>query len=498
MTQSKTLLESDNKSLFINNEWLKGVGESFYSMSPIDGNIIWHGQHAQKDEVHEAVQSARKALSTWSNLPFANRCQVIKKFSEIISYKKDELSELISLETGKPLWESATEVSAVVGKVNISINAYRDRTSEKKLEVGDAKGHLRFKPHGVVAVLGPFNFPAHLSNGHIVPALLAGNTVVLKPSELTPAVSEFIIKCWEIAGLPSGVINCIQGDARTAKHLIEEDIQGVYFTGSYQAGLSISKQLSDRPEVILALEMGGNNPLVIDNVKDIKAAVYHAMVSSFVTAGQRCTCARRIFIKNDAQGDQLLKSFKEASKSLIIGPYNQQPEPFYGTVISHKHAISHLKSQQKLLDAGAEPILKMSLIHENSGFLSPGIVSMSNVSEVFDEEIFAPFVQIYRYSDLDDAIEQANQTKYGLAAGILTENDKTYQHFYNSIRAGIINWNRPTTGAASSLPFGGVGHSGNHRPSAWFAADYCAFPVSSIEQNALALPESLMPGVRLS
>ena len=496
MTSIKTMLESDNKSLYIDGRWIKGQGESFYSISPIDGNIIWHGQNAIKDEAHQAVNAAKKSLAQWSNLPFAKRCQIIKKFSEIIHQKKDELSELISQETGKPLWESHTEVSAVISKINISINAYHERISEKKLDTAGATGHLRFKPHGVVVVLGPFNFPAHLSNGHIVPALLAGNTVILKPSELTPAVSEFIIKCWEIAGIPQGVINCLQGNGQTAQYLIDEDIQGVYFTGSYQTGLQINKQLSHRPEVIVALEMGGNNPLIIDEVKDTQAAIYHTLVSAFITAGQRCTCARRIFIKNNAKGDDWIEGFIKASNSLIIGPYNQEPKPFYGTVISNTHALNHLKAQEEFLKLGAEPLLKMSLLHENSSFLTPGIVNMSNIDRFNDIEIFAPFVQIYRYDNLDDAIWQANQTKYGLAAGIFTDSHDTYQHFYNHIKAGLINWNRPTTGAVSTLPFGGVGHSGNHRPSAWFAADYCSYPISSLEQSQLTLPETLIPGVR--
>lgn len=486
-----------SKGQYINGQWVKSNGSVLESINPSYGTVFWQGVSATEHEISVAAETAHKALPAWAVLDFEQRAQYTKKFAEQVEKKREQLALLITQETGKPLWESQTEVSSVIAKVNISIQAYQERTAAKHHATTEANACLRFKPQGVVVVLGAFNFPAHLSNGHIVPALLAGNTILYKPSEQTPAVAELIMQCWHDSGLPAGVINCIQGDALSGKALLSQDIQGVYFTGSYPTGLRIHQQFSERPEVILALEMGGNNPLVIDEISNINAAVYHTLLSALLTAGQRCTCARRVMIPDTAQGDAFLKSFIKACKSLKVGPYDQQPEPFMGPVISHDQALKHLQSQKKLLESGGESLLSMNLLAENTGLLSPGIIDMTKVSNPADEEIFAPLVQIHRYKHFDEAIRLANKTRYGLAAGLLSDNEANYQRFYQKVRAGLINWNRPTTGAASNLPFGGVGFSGNHRPSAYFAADYCAYPVASMEQPSLTTPVQQLPGIIL-
>ena len=380
-------------------------------------------------------------------------------------------------------------------KVNISIQAYQERTGIKHISTTTANAELRFKPQGVVVILGPFNFPAHLSNGHIIPALLAGNTILFKPSEHTPAVAELILNCWHESGLPAGVINCLQGDAACGKALLEKDIQAVFFTGSYATGLKIHQQFNTRPDILLALEMGGNNPLVIGEMQDIKAAVYHSLLSTLISSGQRCTCARRLIIPDNAIGDAFLEQFISACQTTQIGAFDETPQPFMGPVISYAQAQKHIQAQDDLIKQNATALLSMRSIKEETGFLSPGILDMSKVNNPPDEEIFAPLIQLYRYAHFDDALRLANQTRYGLVAGLLSDKETQYHAFYQTIRAGLINWNRPTTGASSSLPFGGVGLSGNHRPSAFFAADYCAYPVASMEQPFLSTPSTLLPGI---
>jgi succinylglutamic semialdehyde dehydrogenase len=483
--------------LYLNGQWITGQGETLQSINPADNQVLWEGRMATGEDVSVAVNAAHKALAHWAALPWEERSCILQAFAQQVTLKKNELSLLISLETGKPLWESATEVSAVIGKVMLSIQAFQERTFAKQGSTPEATTWLRYKPHGVVAVLGAFNFPAHLSNGHIVPALLAGNTVVYKPSELTPAVAAFIMQCWHDSGLPPGVINCVQGSVYTGERLLSSDIQGVYFTGSYRTGKRIHQQFSHRPDVILALEMGGNNPLVIDDVADHEAAVYQTIVSTLITSGQRCTCARRVLIKQSSQGDRILDNLIQAIHNLKQGDFRDQPEPFIGPVISHHQALALLRAQSNLLESGGKSLLSMSLLQENTGFVSPGVIDMTQATNVADEEIFGPLIQIYRYQTFEQALAMANQTQYGLAAGLLSDSQERYQQFYQSIRAGLINWNRPTTGAASTLPFGGVGHSGNHRPSAYFAADYCSYPIASMEQPILSKPHQALPGMGL-
>jgi len=485
------------KHHYIDGVWIKGLGNAFTSINPADSTTVWEGTYATDHEINAACNAAHIALNAWSSLGFSERAIHIQNFCKQVQSKRQELAYLISLESGKPLWEADTEVSAVIGKADLSIQAYQERTIEKETPGTDATSRLRYKPHGVIAVLGPFNFPAHLSNGHIIPALLAGNTVVYKPSDLTPAVAAFMTQCWHESRLPNGVLNCIQGNATTAQSLLNQDIQGVYFTGSYNTGIKIQQQLVHRPNIILALEMGGNNPLVVDQVNNMDAAVYNTLLSTLLTAGQRCTCARRVIIKDNHWGDEFLQRFINACKKLNVGPFTSEPQPFMGPVIRYSHALNHLSAQQQLQEAGGKSLMTMSLLQPNSGLLSPGIIDMSAVNNPVDEEIFAPLVQIYRYQNFEQALHLANQTRYGLAAGLLSDSEQHYHQFYRTIRAGIVNWNRPTTGASSSLPFGGIGRSGNHRPSAYFAADYCAYPIASLEQPELSMPKQLLAGIEL-
>nr|MDT0252823.1 aldehyde dehydrogenase family protein [Endozoicomonas sp.] len=300
--------------LFINGEWLKANGKSFASANPGTGETLWQGASATAEQVDQAIKAARKASHPWAFRPIEERASVIQAFAKQLEQNKDYLAEAIARETGKPLWEAKTEAAAMVGKVAISIKAYHERTGtiENSMPVG--KSVIRHKPHGVVAVFGPYNFPGHLPNGHIVPALLAGNTVVFKPSELTPAVAELTIKLWQQAGLPDGVINLVQGEKETGIALAAHPgLDGLFFTGSSNTGKMIHQQYGGQPGKILALEMGGNNPLIITEMSDTRAAVHDTIHSAFITAGQRCTCARRLFVPATPWGDQFVEALATAT-----------------------------------------------------------------------------------------------------------------------------------------------------------------------------------------
>ncbi|ELU02299.1 hypothetical protein CAPTEDRAFT_127656, partial [Capitella teleta] len=281
----------EQKCLFINGEWLKANGKPFSSENPGTGNALWQGASATAEQVDQAIKAARKASHQWAFRSFSERESIVKAFANELEQNKDSLSEIIARETGKPLWEAKTEAAAMAGKIAISIKAYHERTGtiENSMPVG--KAVIRHKPHGVVAVFGPYNFPGHLPNGHIVPALLAGNTVVFKPSELTPAVAEYTAKLWQQAGLPEGVLNLLQGEKETGIALAgHPGLDGLFFTGSSNTGKMIHQQYGGQPGKILALEMGGNNPLIVTEMSDTKAVVHDTIHSAFITAGQRCTC----------------------------------------------------------------------------------------------------------------------------------------------------------------------------------------------------------------
>lgn len=483
-------------ALFIQGEWRTGNGAHFDKLDPIDQQLLWQARAADSHDVAMACRAARQAFPAWARAPLEQRVAVIQRFAALLERHKQQLACTISLETSKPLWETLTEVQAMIGKVAISLQAYQSRTGSSQMPMADGMSVLRHRPHGVLAVFGPYNFPGHLPNGHIVPALLAGNTVVFKPSELTPKTAEETVKLWQQAGMPDGVLNLVQGGRETGEALAaQHDIDGLLFTGSANTGYQLHRQLAGQPEKILALEMGGNNALIVEQVADCDAAVNLAIQSAFISAGQRCTCSRRLLVKSGAEGDAFLQRFVAVAKALRIGRWDMQPAPFMGAVISSQAAEKMLAAQQHLLGLGGKSLLTMTRPDSQSAVLTPGIIDITGISDVPDEEYFGPLVSVIRYDDFTQALQIANQTRFGLAVGLVSEDRQQFEQLLLEARAGIVNWNKPLTGASSAAPFGGVGASGNHRPSAFYAADYCAWPMASLESESLTLPATLSPGI---
>jgi len=488
----------NSKVQFIDGDWVTGQGQQFSSLNPTNGESIWQGESAAPKQVDSAIKAARTAFYTWADVNLADKVVIFNRFADLLKANTEEFATVIATETGKPLWETRTEVGAMVGKIAISIKAHDERTGTTENPMAGAQAFIRHKPHGVVAVFGPYNFPGHLPNGHIVPALLAGNTVVFKPSELTPLVAQFTTELWQQAGLPAGVLNLVQGEIETGKALASnKDIDGLFFTGSSATGHLLHQQFSGQPGKILALEMGGNNPLVVNDVADVAGAVHDIIQSAFVTSGQRCTCVRRLFIANSANGDAILAKLITATKQIVVGDAFAMPQPFMGAMISEKAALGMVTTQQKIQALGGTSLVELKHLKLGTGLVTPGIIDVTNAKPLPDEEHFGPLLKVYRYNDFDDAITEANNTSFGLSAGLLSDDKAAYQHFFKRIRAGIVNWNKPITGASSAAPFGGIGASGNHRASAFYAADYCAYPVASVEADKVSLPATLAPGLSI-
>lgn len=481
---------------FIGGSWVEGEGVEFASLEPASGNSLWIGNEASLAQVTAAVDAARSAGSEWRSTSLEIRVSLLERYRQLLTSRIGELSATIAQEVGKPQWEAATEVAAMIGKLKISIAAQLERAGTSSGEVPVGQRRLTHHAHGVMAVFGPFNFPGHLPNGHIIPALLAGNTVVFKPSEQTPAVAEFMVRCWDASGLPAGVLNMVQGSAETGKALAAAKIDGLLFTGSAKTGKALHAQFGGRPEIMLALELGGNNPLMIHEPANVKGAIYAAIQSSFLTAGQRCTAASRILLREGSLGDEILDGFVAATERIVVGYPDDDPAPFMGPVISERAARAVHDFAYHVEGLGGKVLAGPGELVEGTGFVLPTIIEATGVS-LPDEELFGPVVTVQRYGTLAEGIAMANDTEFGLSASLLTEDEADWETFSSEIRAGIVNWNLPTNGASSAAPFGGIGASGNHRASAYYAADYCAFPMASMMASELVEPESLAAGIVL-
>lgn len=451
------------------------------STDPSTGAVVWRGPATTAQDLDAMLIRARSGFASWSALTLDERHAVARRFAALAKARREEIATLLSQETGKPYWETLTEADTVAAKVEVSIRAQAERAGERSGEAPGATARLAHRPHGVLAVIGPFNFPMHLPNGHIAPALLAGNAIVFKPSEKTPASGLYLANLWREAGVPAEVLQTVIGGADIAQALVgHEVVDGVLFTGGVGAGRAIHMALADQPQKIVALELGGNNPLVAWDVADAESAAHLIVQSAYVSAGQRCSCARRLIVPEGAAGERIIEALTAVIDRIRVGAPFDDPAPFMGPVIDLASAQNLLQAQERL---GGTKIRELKQIKADRPFLTPGLIDVTGL-DVPDAENFGPLLQVIRVADWDGAMKAANATRFGLAAGLLSDDEALYRRFWSQARAGVVNWNRPTTGASATAPFGGPGLSGNHRPSAYYAADYCAYPVASLEAES--------------
>lgn len=457
--------------------------EELLSYEPATGERLWQGRVS---DVDENVAAARAAWPEWASKPLTYRCEMMRRFAQAVQADAENFADLIARETGKPLWEARDEVGSVVLKVEASIKACIERTPNRRLEGAlGLRQALRHKPHGTLAVLGPFNLPAHLPNSHILPALIAGNSVLFKPSEKTPAVGARLVELFHSVGVPESVLRLIIGGPDIGHALAAHPmVDGLLFTGSARTGLLLNRLYADNPGKILALEMGGNNPIIVWDTADLGTAATLVVQSAFLSAGQGCGNARRLIVKQ-ALAEPLLAEVKALASRLIVDHPHANPAPYMGPLISNEAADQLIMNFLDLMAKGGQVIRPMTRPQAERPFVTPGIIDVTHVQNRPDAEFFGPLLQVIRTENFDDAIAEANNSRFGLCAALIGGAPDLYDRFWANARAGVINWNRPTNAASPVAPFGGIGHSGNHRPTAFYAADFCAYPVASAESDAM-------------
>lgn len=451
------------------------------SFEPATGSELWRGKVG---DVEDVVARARRAWPVWASQPLSTRIELLRRFANEVRKESEKLATLIARETGKPLWEARSEVDGVIDKVEVSVRAYADRTSQRKLDSAlNGTAAVRHKPHGVLAVISPWNMPALLPTGQIVPALIAGNVVVFKPSEKAPATAEMLTRCYHRAGISAAIIQVLFGGPEQGQALVAHDgIDGVLFTGSAHSGIAINRKLASNPGKLVALELGGNNPIVVWDTPKLSDAAAIVVQSAFTSAGQRCSSARRLIVKSTLY-DAVISEVRKLADRLIVGAPFDSPSPFMGPVIDDAAADGLTESFVYLLSNGGRAIKHMARLRDDLPFVSPAIIDVTKIADRPDVELFGPLLQVVSVNDFDEAIAEANNTRFGLTASLIGGTPQEYNRFWANMRAGVVNWNRATIGEAAAAPFGGVGLSGNNRPGAYYSADACAYPVASSEME---------------
>jgi succinylglutamic semialdehyde dehydrogenase len=464
------------------------------SVSPADpGDEVGCFPVADGAAVDSAVLRARGATASWRSAGFDARAAVLRRFAALARQRAEEGARLVAREVGKALWDAGAEIALLAAKVEATLDDGLRYVAP--IEAG-AGARAVFEPRGVLAVIGPFNFPAHLPNGHVVPALATGNTVVLKPSERAPAVGAWMAGLWREAGLPAGVLELVQGPARTGRALaLHPGVDGVLFTGSWAAGRALAEATLDQPGKLLALEMGGKNAMVVCADADLELALAEAALSICATTGQRCSSLSRIFVEAP-----LLDAFAERLARMLagvrVGP-PLDPGTFMGPLVSCA-AFERVHRYRALAREAGGQRLAVSAGELPPPFVAPGLVRFPDARQdhpYHREEIFGPEAGLYPVDDLDAAIAAVNDSDYGLAASVVTRDRARFEHCAGRIRTGVLNWNRGTIGASGRLPFGGLRRSGNDRPAGILAAVYCTMPQARLEGPAAFDPASLPPGM---
>ena len=449
------------------------------SVNPATAEIVWQGATSDVDAM---VERAHACWTSWAGMSSAFRIETMRRFANTTRASEEALAALISAETGRPIWHCRQEIVGLFERVEKAVQAYSERSGQRNTEGAlGARSALRHKPHGLIAVITPHTLPARIPVDHIVPALLAGNGVLFKPSEKTPATGEMIVRLMHEAGVPADLLQCVIGRGLTGESLAANpNISGVLFTGATRTGRAISRACADQPGKLLALEMSGNNPLVAWDTPDLTSAATLIVQSAFDMSGQHCLSARRLIVR-DQLADALLAELTSITERLIIAQPSNDPAPFMGPVIDMDAADGLTESFLFLMSNGGKPVRHMQRPYPGLPFVTPGIIDVTDMQTRPDVELFGPALQVTRVSSFEEAILEANSTAFGLGATLIGGSPEQYDSFWAHSRAAIVNWNRPSFTLAPNAPIAGLGLSGNGSAGGHYMADHCVYPVASSE-----------------
>lgn len=458
---------SRQRGAFISGEIVPGGGETISSIDPATSNVIVTLQESNVDTVNKAVESARAAFeSEWGAMLPAQRERLLHRFADLIEMNAHELSEYDSLEGGKPIaYVEAVDLPLAVEQFRYYAG-WPTKITGSVVPVSTANAHVYTQkvPLGVVAAITPWNFPLCQAAIKLAPALAAGNTVVLKPSELTMLSSLRLAELAIEAGLPAGTVNVVVGlGATTGDALVRHpSVSKITFTGSDATGRMLGAIAGERL-IDASLELGGKNPHVIFADADIDKAAAYAATTAFFYSGQVCFSGSRILVERSAL-DQVVKALESHASNLVLGPGLDT-----GTTMGPMSSSKHLEKVESFITRARESSAtiafggKRSSLHGEGYFLEPtAVVNPSDSDDVVQQEIFGPVVVVQAFDSFEEAVERANHTRFGLTAGVWTKDAAKAHRFAQSIAAGTV-WVNTYADYNAAAPFGGMKDSGNGR-----------------------------------
>ncbi|MGK5082231.1 aldehyde dehydrogenase family protein [Bdellovibrionota bacterium FG-1] len=440
--------------------------------------------------VNEAAEAAHRAFASWRLTPPTQRAELLKKYQAALGRRQEALIEIMAREVGKPLWEAKDEVLAMIADVDGVLGEGMQGVANLELSdvIARTRGVCRYRPLGVIAVIGPFSSPGQLPGEQIVAALATGNTVIFKPSEKAPIVGQIITECIEEAGFPAGVFNLVQGEREVGRRLcVHEKVAAVLFTGSYEVGTRIKQDTLQQHWKRVVLAMSGKNATIIWDDADLDIAVRQTLFSAFVTAGQRCSSTSRVIV-HQSRVSEFVDRLHTQAKGFSIG--HPLESPFMGPLVDAGAVDRYLKFIGIAGREGCEIVMRGKALELawKGHYVAPTICVVQDNSidaarkSVYQQtELLAPNVAITAVAEVEQAIALSNATQYGWVASVFTKQRAIYEKMGESLEMGLINWNVPTTTVSSRLPVGGLKKSGNHFPAGLLSTRNCTYPVSSLE-----------------
>jgi 1-pyrroline-5-carboxylate dehydrogenase len=471
--QSRAGLGANHRNL-IDGHWVEGSAGTFEARSPIDHEILL-GTFAKGDrsDVQAAVEAARRAAPAWRKTPWRDRLVILRAAADLFSERQMKYGADMAYEVGKSRLEALGEVEEAADLIRYYSQTMEDNGGydHPMDNLGDLAVHTRtvLRPHGVFAVISPFNFPMALAVGPISAALMAGNTVVFKPASVASLSGVNIVHAFEDAGLPAGTLNLVMGPGDTVGEELQTNpgIDGIVFTGSFEVGFRLFKSFSTAWPRPCIVEMGGKNPAIVSRKADLEEAAEGIMRSAFGFGGQKCSANSRVYVEKPVH-DELVRLLVEKTEKITIGnPVERQN--WLGPVIDQKAVDRYQKAVSEArrdgtVYTGGETLSDGALARGH--YVEPTVVGGLPASHrLFQDELFAPFTAVQAVDSLDEALTLANDTIYGLTAGVYSEDPAEVSKFLDEIQAGVLYVNRragATTGAWPGVQaFGGWKGSGS-------------------------------------